>query len=405
MKIALFHNLRAGGAKRALYEYARVLAARGHHLDAFTLSTADEAFLPLAPLVRAHHVEPLELPQPLATRWMPLALQYLNLAKRLGQLDALDAAHRRVAARIDAGGYDLAFVHHDFLVQAPYVLRHLRTPSVYYCQEPLRRYYEYREPDPPATGFKGRVRAAWYAPIEPRYAARHQADDLANARAAGLILANSEYSREAIAKAYGKFPLMAPLGVDATHFHPMSDVAEERAVITVGRFQANKDQALVIEAVGRLADRPTVILVGESTGVPAYRDALVAQAARLGVPLEIHEHVADEALIRQYNRAALAVFTPILEPFGFVPLEAAACGRPTVGVREAGVRETVRHEETGLLVERDPAAVAAAIARLLADPAERHRMGEAALADARARWTWSHAADVLELRFKTFLGA
>jgi glycosyltransferase involved in cell wall biosynthesis len=286
------------------------------------------------------------------------------------------------------------------------VLRYLRTPSVYYCQEPLRRYYEHRDPPPPVTGFKGRVRAAWYAPIEPRYEARHRGDDYANARAAGLILCNSEYSREAIYRAYGRFPRVASLGVDAERFRPLPDVPEERAVVMVGRFDPNKDQALVLEAVARLApaERPRVILVGDASGVAAYRDGLVALAGRLGVALELHENVPDEVLVRCYNRAMLAVYPPIMEPFGFVPLEAAACGRPTVGVREAGVRETVRDGETGLLVERDAGALAGAIARLLADEPLRHRLGAAALADVRARWTWERSAQILEDRFKAFLG-
>ena len=52
--------------------------------------------------------------------------------------------------------------------------------------------------------------------------------------------------------------------------------------------------------------------------------------------------------------ARATVYAPIMEPFGFVPLESMACGTPVVGVCEGGVRETIRHEETGLLVDRDP---------------------------------------------------
>ena len=232
MKIAVFHHLRAGGAKRALHELVRELRARGHALDAYTLDTADETFLPIAPLVDRMHVEPLVLPQPIETRWLPFALQYLNLRVRWRQLDALEAAEARVAARINEGGYDLAFVHPDFMVQAPYVLRHLRIPSVYYCQEPLRRYYEADTSLPPSapTDLKGRVRAAWYAPIEPIFARRHKADDAANVGAATLVLANSDYSRESIYKAYGRFAQVSPLGVDAALFHP-TGAAKEHAVV------------------------------------------------------------------------------------------------------------------------------------------------------------------------------
>lgn len=399
VRIAVFHHLRAGGAKRALCELVRELKARGHHLDAFTLDTADEDFLPIAPLVDHLHVEPLVLPRPIQTRLLPFALQYLNLAQRLRQLSALEAAEARIAERINAGGYDVAFVHPDFLVQSPYVLRHLRVPSVYYCQEPLRRYYEpdTRPAPPPPVGLKGRVRAAWYAPVEPLFARRHKADDAANARAATMVLANSAYSRESIFKAYGLTARLSPLGVDTALFHP-TGVPKTHTVVSVGRFQENKCQSLVIEAVGLLpaASRPRVVLVGESTGTAAYRDGLIALAAEKGVGLDVREHVTDAALVDAYNRAKLAVYTPVMEPFGFVPLEAGACGVPTVGVREAGVKETIVDGETGLLVARDARAVAEAIAALLDDETRRERLGAQALAHVRSHWSWRRSGEVLE---------
>ena len=184
-------------------------------------------------------------------------------------------------------------------------------------------------------------------------------------------------------------------------FH-RTGAAKERAVISVGRFQENKCQSLVIEAVARIeaSKRPKVILVGERTGTTAYRDYLQRLAASEGVTLELLEHVSDSALLDAYNRAELAVYTPVMEPFGFVPLEAAACGIPTVGVNEAGVRETVVHGETGLLVDRDVEAVAGAIAELLADDARRKRLGAQALAHVREAWSWTRSAEVLERHFE-----
>lgn len=404
MRIALFHNLRAGGAKRALYEYARELKARGHHLEAFTLETADERFLPLAEVSARVHVEPLALPERLQTRLLPFALQYVNLGRRLAALHALAAAQARVAARIDAGGFDVAFVHPDHLVQSPYLLRDLRTPSVYYCPEPLRRYYEYAPPPGAPGGLKGRVRAAWYAPIEPIYARRHKADDATNARAATRIVTNSLYSCEAIRRAYGLTAHVARLGVDASLFHP-TDAPREHAVVSVGRFQQNKNQALIIEALARIdaSRRPKLILVGESSGTAAYRDALVALAAARGVALELLEDASDQALVAAYNRAKLNVFTPVLEPFGFVPLEAAACGTPSVGVHEAGVRETIRDGETGLLVAPEPDAVARAIAALLQDDARRTALGARALEVVRREWSWERSAQDIEAHFARVL--
>ena len=57
-------------------------------------------------------------------------------------------------------------------------------------------------------------------------------------------------------------------------------------------------------------------------------------------------------------------------------IEAAASGRPMIAADGPGLRDIVRHGETGLLVPaRDAGALADAIARLAADPALRRRMG------------------------------
>jgi glycosyltransferase involved in cell wall biosynthesis len=66
------------------------------------------------------------------------------------------------------------------------------------------------------------------------------------------------------------------------------------------------------------------------------------------------------------------------EALGTVFIEAAAMGVPVIGTDVGGVPETMLAGETGLLVPpRDPAALAAALETLLADPALRRRMGDA----------------------------
>ena len=89
------------------------------------------------------------------------------------------------------------------------------------------------------------------------------------------------------------------------------------------------------------------------------------------------------------------------EGFGIVFLEAAASGVPVVAGASGGVRDAVVHGETGLVVERprDPHAVSAALARLLADVDLRRRMGH----DARRRAVESFDYDVLAERLWTSL--
>jgi len=95
--------------------------------------------------------------------------------------------------------------------------------------------------------------------------------------------------------------------------------------------------------------------------------------------------------------ADLVVCVPWYEPFGIVPLEAMACGTPVIASAVGGMLDSVADGETGVLVPpRNPDAVAAAVRRVVADPAARHRMGRAASRAVAARYSWDHVAAATE---------
>jgi alpha-1,3/alpha-1,6-mannosyltransferase len=79
--------------------------------------------------------------------------------------------------------------------------------------------------------------------------------------------------------------------------------------------------------------------------------------------------------------------TPVDEHLGFVPLEAMASGRPVVAVDSGGVRETVRHGDTGLLCIPTVDAFADALAWLISDRAAARRMGKAGRAHVAAHFS------------------
>lgn len=58
LRIAIFHDLPSGGAKRCLFEYCRNLSRRGIILDAYLPATANEEFLPLDEVLREKMVFP-----------------------------------------------------------------------------------------------------------------------------------------------------------------------------------------------------------------------------------------------------------------------------------------------------------------------------------------------------------
>lgn len=102
-----------------------------------------------------------------------------------------------------------------------------------------------------------------------------------------------------------------------------------------------------------------------------------------------HQEIA--ALIRQFD-VALAPYDRLDHAFYFSPLklfEYMGCGVPVVAAKIGQIADVVRDGETGLLYRSgDLDELAAACARLLADPLLRQRLGEAAAREVRDRYTW-----------------
>lgn len=77
---------------------------------------------------------------------------------------------------------------------------------------------------------------------------------------------------------------------------------------------------------------------------------------------------AEKASLLEGARAC--VFTPVAEDFGMVPIEAMAAGTPVIGVRDGFTEHQIIDGENGLLVDREPAAIAAAVRRIDRDGVE-----------------------------------
>src|SRR5512138_2712857 len=136
MKIAVYHDLPSGGAKRTLYEAMKRLSQR-HVLDVYTLDTADKAFCDLHEFSNAEsvfHFSPSKL--------FHRPFGRLNQFQRWSDLQRLDRLARQVAKVMDDGKYDLVLAQPCMWTQAPLVLRYLDTPSIYYCHEPPRNLYD-----------------------------------------------------------------------------------------------------------------------------------------------------------------------------------------------------------------------------------------------------------------------
>jgi D-inositol-3-phosphate glycosyltransferase len=202
---------------------------------------------------------------------------------------------------------------------------------------------------------------------------------------------------------------VAPCGVDAGLLRP-DGPAEPRGrrhrIGVVARLVPRKGVDTAVEALGLLAasgrdDVELVVVGGGDPADPAQpeRDRLQALAVQLGVADRVvfRGAVAHDRLPEVIRSLDALVCVPWYEPFGIVPLEAMACGVPVVGAAVGGLLDTVTHEVTGLHVPpRDPRAVAAALARLLEDPALAARLGASARRRVERTYTWERVAALTE---------
>jgi glycosyltransferase involved in cell wall biosynthesis len=152
-------------------------------------------------------------------------------------------------------------------------------------------------------------------------------------------------------------------------------------------------------AVGPEAEPPEVLYAGrlsEEKGVLELVEA--ARGMNLVVagdgPLRARVPAAqgflpNEELQALYARAAVVACPSRREGFGVACLEAMSHGRPVVATGVGGLRDLVVDGETGIVVPaRDPAALRAALERLLGDAELRRRLGAAGRERARTRFSW-----------------
>ena len=129
----------------------------------------------------------------------------------------------------------------------------------------------------------------------------------------------------------------------------------------------------------------------EIYGDGPLRGELEAQAARLGVPARFHGFVDD---MREHLLATDVFVLPTRgDNFPISILEAMAYAVPVVSTRVGGVPEQVDDGVTGILVDpEDPAALADALTRLIADPVLRASFGRAGAQRALAEFDRSAMA-------------
>ena len=186
-------------------------------------------------------------------------------------------------------------------------------------------------------------------------------------------------------------------GVDTSRFKPGGTKRIGQALF-VGRLLPHKGVDYLVEAVP--ADLP-LVLIGRAYDA-RYLSRLKELA--LGKSVRFITDAGEDEIITEMRRSSVVVLPsvsrdcygddyPLPELFGLALVEAMACGTPAVATRTGSLPEVVQDGVTGLVVPpNNPAALRAAITRIVTDTSLATELGGRARTVVEERFTWQRVA-------------
>lgn len=368
LKIAVFHNLPSGGAKRSLYTYIQYLTQQGHIVDVFIPETANEEYLPLENV--ATSVIKYDVKASFFREKLYSIFSYVPAIIKRVSVNNVMKTEKKIAEDLNESSYDIVYCEQDQYTMTPVIFKYLKKPSVYYCAQPIRNekiLKKVNEQKTKAGIFNHPLIKPFAQIFVDHVETRDYERDIEFAEYSTNLLTNSYFTHENILRQYGKNARVSYIGVDNKMFTPLN-LERENFVLSVGTCIPPKGYDFIIRSISNIPKdiRPELVIVGNSSD-ELWIEYLKTLAKENEVKLDIMTKISDDDLIRLYNKAKLVVYAPYLEPFGYVPLEAMACGTPVVGVKEGGLRESILHKKTGLLTQRNEKDFANAVTKLLKD--------------------------------------
>jgi glycosyltransferase involved in cell wall biosynthesis len=211
------------------------------------------------------------------------------------------------------------------------------------------------------------------------------------------VIATSKTSARLLAADYGvasdRLSVVEP-GTDRVAAQ-RREHAGEVVLIAVGAVIPRKGYDVLVAALARLAHLPwRLVIAGDGGRSPDTYRRLEADIAALGLAgrVALPGAVSSEQLASLYSQSDLFVLSSRFEGYGMAFTEAIAHGLPVVGTTSGAIPQTVPDAAGVLVPPDDVEALAAALRRLIEDPAERERLAAVARAARFPSWREQGAA-------------
>ncbi len=357
MRIAIFHELPKKSGSRKSVDFMATILAKRHSVDLFYTDSKKtySSKLPFKTYLSVFH---------------PVIWQGNNPATRLYrdtiELLKLFFLHKSIAKKIREKKYDVVFIHGSFLTESPFLLLFNNSLKIYYAHAPNYTFIYEKVMGIPKID---RVRFTY------EYIVRivRRIIDKTNVRSADIILTNSFYTKNKISSFYGKKSKVAYLGVDTSIYKPLH-VKKKYDFLFVGSYHPVDGYNLLHQALLLMKKKPSYKIL-------AIEDEWIDD---------------DSSMAKLYNSAKVVLCLAHGEPFGLVAIEAMSCGVPVIAVDEAGYKETVVNNKTGILIKRDPEELVKAINKLTKDKKRLRTYEKNSRETAVAKWSWKKSVMRIE---------
>ena len=315
MKIALFHNLPSGGAKRHTFEQVRELNLRGHQITEFAPDNADQNYCSFSPYVVSQRIYPF-FQKTTNSRRIPFLTPYINMCRGIELLTAVDRLNRQIAKEIDEADFELVLVKDCHFIGNPYILKYLNTLSLFQCHHGLRGLIKNnQESQESKISLIESIKKIYYSLAKEIYDNKFHKDESYNIKCASRVITNSKFSVSLIHKHYDLPSNFIYPGIKTEQFKPI-DIEKENFILSVGSLNYYKGYRFLIQAMSKLplSNRPA-LFIAANTRDPKEEEIIRTLAVNNGVKLIIEKIFDDLRInpglqssagfcIRPYTRSA-----------------------------------------------------------------------------------------------------
>jgi glycosyltransferase involved in cell wall biosynthesis len=227
---------------------------------------------------------------------------------------------------------------------------------------------------------------------------------------ADVVIAVSEYEKQLLQRKFGLQNYKVkyiPNGVDIKKIENIERKnVENKVILYVGRLEKYKGVQFLLKSFYKIKeDIPTSQLL--IVGVGPYKNNLVRIANRLKIigDVKFLENVPEKELMKLYCASSLFVMPSRYEAFCIALIEAMACGLPVIATKVGGMKELIKPNETGFLIDYPPNEnlLAELIISLLEDPDTSRRIGEKAREYVLNKFSWSVVVQHLFTLYRNIL--